>query len=97
MVFIKGHPVPKEWRDNLSLRMMGNKQGLGVKHKLKDNAAKSTGWIRAERLFPCPEGFERHHIDGNPLNNDPNNVQIVTHKEHIRLDGRIKNLRNQMR
>lgn len=28
-----------------------------------------------------------HHIDGNPLNNDLSNLQILSHAEHARLHG----------
>lgn len=48
-----------------------------------------TGRKRAEKLFPCPKGLERHHIDGNALNNTTENIAFVTRKEHARLDGRI--------
>ena len=48
-----------------------------------------SGRAQAERMFPCPKGYERHHIDGNPLNNDPSNIQIVKRKEHMSTDGRL--------
>lgn len=54
-----------------------------------DKAGQQSGRIRAERLYPCPKGKERHHIDGNTLNNQPENIMFVTRKEHARLDGRI--------
>jgi hypothetical protein len=47
---------------------------------------------RAEKLFIVPEGFERHHIDGNPKNNDPTNIKIVRRKEHMVSDGRLEKL-----
>ena len=59
-------------------------------HNYKGDKAKiSVGWARAERLFKCPEGLERHHIDGNPMNNSPDNVVFVTRKRHMVLDGRM--------
>jgi hypothetical protein len=51
---------------------------------------KDTGRSRAERWFSCPEGLERHHIDGNPLNNSPENIKLITRKEHMLLDGRTQ-------
>ena len=48
-----------------------------------------SGRAQAERKFPCPKGYERHHIDGNPLNNDPSNIQITKRKDHMIVDGRI--------
>jgi len=32
---------------------------------------------------------ERHHKDGNTLNNDPGNIQIVCRKCHAEIDGRL--------
>lgn len=51
-----------------------------------------TGNLRAERWFPKIPGREKHHIDGNALNNDPSNIMYVTRREHMQLDGRLKNL-----
>ena len=67
----------------------GQKKGTILK---KDTKAQSTGRGRAQRQVPCPKGYERHHIDGNELNNEPSNIMIVTRKEHMILDGRMKNL-----
>ena len=58
-----------------------------------NNVKVKTGYIRARRWFECEEGKERHHIDGNPLNNDPENIMFVTRKEHMILDGRLEKLR----
>lgn len=52
-----------------------------------------TGHLRAERWFPKIEGKEKHHIDGNPLNNELSNILYVTRKEHMIFDGRLKKLR----
>lgn len=30
-----------------------------------------------------PEGYDIHHIDGNPLNNSIYNLELIEHKEHI--------------
>ena len=32
---------------------------------------------------PIPEGYEIHHLDGNRLNNDPNNLLCVSIEEHL--------------
>jgi hypothetical protein len=34
-----------------------------------------------------PEGWEVHHIDGNKINNHPDNLALVTKKGHQRLHG----------
>jgi len=58
-----------------------------------DKAKPQSGRARAEEMYYAPKGFERHHIDGNPLNNDPDNVLIVTRREHLILDGRMRLLK----
>lgn len=45
--------------------------------------AKSSGWIKG--------GLVVHHKDYNPLNNDPHNLAIMTHKDHVRLHGSVDN------
>jgi hypothetical protein len=50
---------------------------------------KQVGNDRARRLFNCPKGKEIHHIDGNPFNNSPDNIEFLTRKEHMTKDGRV--------
>lgn len=54
------------------------------------------GRDRARRWFKAPAGKERHHIDGNPLNNDPSNIMFVTTKEHMIIDGRLEAVRQRL-
>lgn len=54
-----------------------------------DRITQHSGRDRARSWYPCPKGMERHHIDGNPLNNSPENVMIVTPKEHMELHNRL--------
>lgn len=61
--------------------------------------ALQTGRSRAERWYPTrpcdlcgKEKAERHHIDGNPLNNAPENIMFLCRKHHMRLDGRLQKL-----
>lgn len=37
---------------------------------------------------------ERHHIDGNTLNNHDNNILIVCRKCHMKVDGRLEKISN---
>ena len=57
-----------------------------------NNAKPETGRNRAQRMFKCPKGLLRHHIDGNPLNNAPENIKIQTHKQHSILHNGGKHL-----
>jgi formylmethanofuran dehydrogenase subunit E len=59
-----------------------------------------TGHQRAQRLFPmkaCENcgsaGRDRHHRDGNTLNNDPANIAILCRRCHQAEDGRLDGLR----
>jgi hypothetical protein len=74
----------EETRKKLSAASIGENN-----HEWKGDQAKiKTGRERARKIFPCPKGKQRHHIDGNTLNNSPDNILIVTPKEHIALDNR---------
>jgi hypothetical protein len=66
-----------------------------------EKASQESGRCRCNRLYrdigPCilcgnPKS-ERHHIDGNTLNNDPSNIMICCRKCHMQQDGRSKWLR----
>ena len=104
----KEHHLSEEAKEKLRKIHLGTKLSEETKTKIRlhhhhlsgsnhptwkgDNALPESGRDRANRLFSCPKGFQRHHIDGNPLNNDPSNIKIVTPKEHLTIDGRINNL-----
>ena len=60
-----------------------------------DKASVKAGRSRALRLFPpqpcsvCGKArAERHHLDGNTLNNEPGNIMFVCRKCHMAKDGR---------
>jgi hypothetical protein len=61
-----------------------------------DAASDNVKRKRARRLYPlgpcerCGKpGRHRHHIDGNPGNNDPSNIKIVCPRCHMVIDGRL--------
>ena len=58
-----------------------------------DDITEDSGRDRARRWFPAPKGYDRHHVDGNPKNNDPSNIKIVKRKAHMIDDGRLEKLR----
>ena len=33
---------------------------------------------------PIPEGYDIDHIDGNPKNNNLDNLQAITHRENVK-------------
>lgn len=41
---------------------------------------------------PLRDGEEVHHIDGNPMNNHPDNLMVVTRAEHIAIDKRYERI-----
>jgi hypothetical protein len=36
------------------------------------------------------DGFDVHHLDGNPENNDPANLALIEHADHMMLHGMTK-------
>ena len=40
--------------------------------------------IYRKHFGEIPEGYHVHHKDGNPLNNDPHNLELLTAEEHSR-------------
>ena len=66
-------------------------------HEWKGDAVSwQAAHFRTRKLYPViPEGYERHHIDGNPRNNSPENIKIVTRQEHMLIDGRLNQERDQ--
>lgn len=61
-----------------------------------DAASRGTGHARAQKAFslgPCERcgraGVERHHKDGNTLNNSSANVAVLCRRCHLAEDGRL--------
>jgi len=62
-----------------------------------ERATVKAGRQRARASFalgPCERcgknGVERHHKDANPLNNDPENIEILCRHCHMEIDGRLE-------
>jgi hypothetical protein len=54
------------------------------KHHRVDRGKSRAAWRRAYKR-PIPRGWHIHHLDGNPENNDPNNLVCVSLEQHINL------------
>jgi hypothetical protein len=79
----------------------GSKHPNWGKFKL-DTTSKSTGGHRAQSRFVlgmmcerCGKkpAVDRHHKDGNPLNNSPKNIERLCHRCHMIIDGRLEKLK----
>lgn len=69
-----------------------------------DSVSAKAGRLRAKRLYrvtkPCEvcgtSQAERHHRDGNTLNNAPTNIAFLCRKHHMEADGRLAALRERI-
>lgn len=85
------------------IRARGYRHTQETKEKIRkklfkgESVKKKTGNHRAYFQFQLPSRCElcdnpahdRHHKDGNTLNNDPSNIQFLCVKCHMALDGRM--------
>ena len=67
--------------------MWGRREDKAPNWKGKNVSAKVSRQ-RARRKYKPPKGIDIHHIDGNPLNNEPSNLKMVTRKKHFGIDRR---------
>jgi hypothetical protein len=76
------------------------------KPRKKTSSTEDAGRGFARRWFDMPEVCERcgekppcdrHHVDGNPQNNAPANIQFLCRRCHQETDGRIEMLRSMNR
>ena len=78
-------PKTEEHKKKIGDANRGSKNGMWKGDEAKPDA----GNLRARTLMGKQEGKEIHHIDGNTLNNDPENLEFLTRKEHMEKDGRL--------
>lgn len=69
-----------------------------------DAASEPAGRARARRAYslgPCTacgeRASDRHHVDGDTLNNDPSNVVPLCRRCHMERDGRMASVTRRMR
>ena len=64
----------------------GEKNGMWKGDKASITSARE----RARRILSnTPEGTEIHHMDGNPYNNNLENLCVISRKNHMLLDGKM--------
>jgi len=81
----KGRKLSDVARRNIAQAKIGEKNP----HWKGNNVAPNAGRGRARRKFGCINGLEIHHVDGDALNNNLENIKFVTRKEHMIIDGRL--------
>lgn len=94
---LAGRTLPDEQKVKIGLARKREKHPLWK----GDKAKPQTGRCRAQNWFatrPCEicgnERSERHHVDGNTLNNRPANIQHLCRRCHMAVDGRLEEVRN---
>ena len=70
------------------------KDGKRLKRKFKKFRGKSIlkshfVWLKHNNLYKIPKGHIIHHIDGNTLNDDINNLKLMKQSEHKRFHNHI--------
>ncbi len=89
--------------EGLSTQGRGRPESINFKEQngmwKGDGCISQSGRSRAERWYKIGKcdlcgrkAIDRHHKDGNPLNNNPENIQPVCRRCHMKVDGRIEKL-----
>ena len=95
--YILGRPKSRFCRPCGGKRRRG-RNGYGEQNSnwRGDQASPFSGRDRARRMYPFPKPCavcglkaERHHKDGDALNNEPWNIDWLCRKHHMIADGRI--------
>lgn len=86
-----------EWTDEMKANLSAKRWGPDNPMWKGDDAGIGSCNERARRLYNPPEGKEIHHIDGNPCNNEPENIDFVTRRDHMVIDGRLEKLIKRIR
>ena len=68
-----------------------NSDYINLSYSFRKQAYKEHRWIK-ENYFNCLDSsIEVHHKDANKLNNNPNNLQLLTRAEHVKAHREMKN------
>ena len=60
---------------------------------LSKHPERTKDWLR----FALNAGFDIHHLDGDHDNNDPENLVLIEHIDHMRLHGMTKGFRTRLK
>ncbi len=87
-----GRKLSEETKARMSAEQMGTLNSMWK----GDACSKRSANDRARRWFGhlCPTDQEIHHIDGNPWNNEPENIEFLTRRGHMVKDGRLEKFKN---
>jgi len=67
-----------------------NTKGYRI-HKIYGKAVKEHRLIYETHYGKIPQGYDIHHIDGNKLNNNIDNLEMIEHGKHTRLHNAERN------
>ncbi len=84
----KGRKFTEEHKRKLAESKWGEKNPMWK----GDEASVASGCARARRMYDAPEKHDIHHIDGNTLNNAPDNILILKRRKHMEKDGRLSKM-----
>lgn len=92
---------PKKGHKQPASIVIGRKKFGPDHHHWNHHPTAITGSSRARNKYqdigPCvrcgAERSERHHRDGNTLNNEPDNIRILCRRCHMTEDGRLEKFR----
>jgi len=61
---------------------------------LTNGRVRACHWFGIDKCEICSKpAMDRHHRDGNPINNDSSNIQCLCRSCHMRVDGRMDGLK----
>jgi hypothetical protein len=81
--------TPRKWRPGHNRRIVGSRGWMEGGYRYI--CVEGTGIAEHRYLVEQREGRKLmssevvHHVDGDPLNNDPNNLVVLSRSEHLRL------------
>lgn len=84
----------------ISEKMTGKKKNYQVwnyvdgkaKNRERNRKETITNWCIANNIHRVPDGCMIHHIDQNPMNNSPNNLQLMDKIFHNQLHNEFKKM-----